>query len=214
LRHLSESGAIYQDTDGRWTLRRSMAELGLPQSVREVVGRRVERLGGDASKALAVAAVIGRDFDVDLLARVVDQEEDELLDLLDLGAAQRQAGEPTFRETLLDAGAAARELTDPDRLAAAALANTRGFGASTYGEVDEERVAVIEAALAIMPAEDAATRAQLLVKLAVELNWGGNLPRRVSLVDEALALARRSGDDRTLGMVLSEGSITTWVPWT
>src|SRR5439155_22639956 len=134
--------------------------------------------------------------------------------LIDLGEAQRQAGEPAFRETLLEAGAAARELADPDRLAAAALANTRGFGASTYGEVDEERVAVIEAALAIMPAEDAATRAQLLVKLAVELNWGGNLPRRVSLVDEALALARRSGDDRTLGMVLSEGSITTWVPWT
>ncbi len=53
LRHLSESGALVQGTDGRWELVRGLEELGLPQSVREVVGRRVDRLGEDCRSVLA-----------------------------------------------------------------------------------------------------------------------------------------------------------------
>ena len=67
LRHLTESGAIVQGAGGRWRLTGDLADLGLPQSVREVIGRRVERLGPDARTALSAAAVIGRDFDLDLL---------------------------------------------------------------------------------------------------------------------------------------------------
>ena len=44
LRHLVETGAIAQGEDGRWVLTRPLAELGLPESVREVVGQRVDRL--------------------------------------------------------------------------------------------------------------------------------------------------------------------------
>jgi class 3 adenylate cyclase/tetratricopeptide (TPR) repeat protein len=83
LRHLLESGAIFQQADGRWTVRGSLSELALPQSVREVVGRRVERLGEKAHKALQVAAVIGREFDTELLLRLTDRSEEELLDLLE-----------------------------------------------------------------------------------------------------------------------------------
>jgi class 3 adenylate cyclase len=83
LRHLLESGAIYQQDDGRWTVRGALSELALPQSVREVVGRRVERLGGEAQKTLQVAAVIGREFDTELLRRVTERSEEELLDLLE-----------------------------------------------------------------------------------------------------------------------------------
>ena len=61
--------------------------LGLPQSVREVVGRRVERLGEPTLKALSAAAVIGRSFDVDLLTAITDEDADELLDLLEGAAA-------------------------------------------------------------------------------------------------------------------------------
>jgi tetratricopeptide (TPR) repeat protein len=87
LRHLTESGLLKQGKAGRWELQGEFGQLGLPQSVREVVGRRVERLGEPARKALGVAAVIGRDFDVDLLADVVEQGEDELLDLLEESVA-------------------------------------------------------------------------------------------------------------------------------
>jgi class 3 adenylate cyclase len=85
LRHLLESGAVYKRDDGSWAMRGSLEQLGLPQSVREVVGRRVERLGEDAVKALSIAAVIGREFDVELLLRITEHSEDALLDLLDEG---------------------------------------------------------------------------------------------------------------------------------
>ena len=87
LRHLTESGAIVQQQDGRWRLAGDVADLGLPQSVREVIGRRVERLGSDARAALSAAAVIGRDFELDLLIAVADLPEARLLDLLDEGVA-------------------------------------------------------------------------------------------------------------------------------
>lgn len=83
LRHLDEAGAVAQDESGRWELTRSLGDLGLPQSVREVVMSRAERLGEETASLLSAAAVIGRDFELDLLSRVVERREEELLDLLD-----------------------------------------------------------------------------------------------------------------------------------
>jgi class 3 adenylate cyclase/tetratricopeptide (TPR) repeat protein len=87
LRHLSDTGAIYQDADGRWTADTSLEQLALPDSVRDVIGARVGRLGQDAERVLSMAAVIGRDFDLDLLARSTTTLEDELLDTLEAAAA-------------------------------------------------------------------------------------------------------------------------------
>ncbi|HEV2992773.1 MAG TPA: hypothetical protein VG012_00070, partial [Acidimicrobiia bacterium] len=87
LRHLAETGAISQTDDGRWVAQLDLNTQGLPVSVREVIGRRVHRLGPDATRALAAASVIGRDFDVTLLGALVDIDEDELLDVLDAGVA-------------------------------------------------------------------------------------------------------------------------------
>ena len=41
--HLVETGAIFQ-RDGMWTTDRALADLGLPEGVRDVVGRRLSRL--------------------------------------------------------------------------------------------------------------------------------------------------------------------------
>lgn len=81
LRHLTESGALTRTDVGRWVVG-DLSDLGLPQSVREVIGRRVLRLGPDARTALSAAAVIGRDFELELLRAVVDLPESRLLDLL------------------------------------------------------------------------------------------------------------------------------------
>ena len=58
LRHLAESGAIVQ-RDGRWTRDSTLEEVGIPEGIREVVGRRLSRLSDAANRALAIAAVIG-----------------------------------------------------------------------------------------------------------------------------------------------------------
>ncbi len=83
LRSLMETGAIYQDDRGRWTAAGELSEMVLPNSVREVITARVGRLGARAGRVLATAAVIGRDFDVDLLDAVTDLGPDEVLDVLD-----------------------------------------------------------------------------------------------------------------------------------
>jgi class 3 adenylate cyclase/tetratricopeptide (TPR) repeat protein len=87
LRHLRESGEIYRGDDGRFTVRRGSSGLELPQSVREVVSRRVERLGPQARDVLSVAAVIGQEFDFELLVMVCDAPEAELLELVEQAVA-------------------------------------------------------------------------------------------------------------------------------
>ena len=92
LRHLGESGGIVLNDDGRWGLTGELDELGLPSSVRDVVGRRVERLGDEPLRVLTLASVIGREFDVDLLALLTDTATDELLDHLDSAWIHRYVG--------------------------------------------------------------------------------------------------------------------------
>ncbi|HEU0020248.1 MAG TPA: AAA family ATPase [Dehalococcoidia bacterium] len=42
----------------------------LPEGIREVIGRRLDRLSGDGKQALTIASVIGREFDFQLLERL------------------------------------------------------------------------------------------------------------------------------------------------
>ncbi|MBX3287174.1 MAG: AAA family ATPase [Actinobacteria bacterium] len=87
LRHLAESGRIYQRDDGRWVGDADLRAVGLPVSVREVVGRRLAVLGPDTERLLSYAAVIGRDFDVELLAAVTDVDVDTVIDTCDAAVA-------------------------------------------------------------------------------------------------------------------------------
>jgi predicted ATPase len=94
LRHLNETGKIYQDEPGHWTTVADLGDAVLPDSVREVIGGRVVRLGKDAGRVLSMAAVIGRDFDLDVLARATKTSKDELLDILEAAAAVALVREP------------------------------------------------------------------------------------------------------------------------
>src|SRR6185437_11298996 len=59
----------------------------LPESVRKVIENRVARLGRAAADTLKTAAVIGRTFDVALLAAVLEREEPDVLDHLEAATA-------------------------------------------------------------------------------------------------------------------------------
>jgi class 3 adenylate cyclase len=98
LHHLTESGAFVQDENGRWRLAGDLSDLGLPQGVREVIGQRVERLGPDARSVLSAAAVIGREFDLDLLLAVVELSETQVIDLLEKTVAASLLRESTQAE--------------------------------------------------------------------------------------------------------------------
>ena len=97
LRGLWESGALtFDEASGRWSVDRSTA-IALPESVREVIERRVERLGDEALEVLTQAAVIGRVFDLELLESMLDIEESRLLDHLEAAVAASLLGESSER---------------------------------------------------------------------------------------------------------------------
>ena len=77
LRSLREAGAVDQAADGTWTLGSShdLSSLALPDSVHDVVRRRVGRLSSAAQHLLGVAAVIGTEFDPTLLSAVAGVDE-------------------------------------------------------------------------------------------------------------------------------------------
>jgi AAA ATPase domain len=133
--------------------------------------------------------------------------------LIALGVAQRKHGDARYRATLLEAARLGRRLGDPKLLVRAVIENTRGF-ASDAGQVDTERVAMLEAALEAVGREDSRERALLLGMLAFELSFAPDRERRVAVADEALAVARRLGDARTLCYVLGARSMPIWVPET
>ena len=78
LHHLVEKGAIVH-RDGRWVTAQPVDEVDVPDSVREVVGRRLGRLGDEARQVLALAAVLGERFELELLAVAGGQPEEPVL---------------------------------------------------------------------------------------------------------------------------------------
>ena len=86
LRHLVDSGAIARE-DGGWTLRTEIEDLKPPESVIEVIQHRVDRLGDHVQRTLSSAAVIGREFDLGLLAATLGEPEEAVLTALEQAAA-------------------------------------------------------------------------------------------------------------------------------
>ena len=171
------------------------------------------RRAGDAALAALGPAEALRYFDqaLELAEQLDDPEPIFVLDLaIGRGTAQRQIGDPGFRETLLDAARQAAALGDTDRLVAAALANDRGFY-SAVGTTDTEKVSVLETALASRSGESP-DRALVLATLCSEIAHGSTLEQREALAGEAVAIAERAGDDATVVRVLNHVYIPLQVP--
>lgn len=81
LKHLVEVGALFLE-DGQWHPK-PLQEMDVPQSVREVIHRRLERVSEPCQRALSLAAVIGRRFRFEVLQAVGELREEELLDALE-----------------------------------------------------------------------------------------------------------------------------------
>jgi DNA-binding SARP family transcriptional activator/tetratricopeptide (TPR) repeat protein len=93
-RELAE--ALYERTEGNplflaETVRLLAAEgrIAIPPSLRDVITRRLARLGDGCNRVLALAAVLGREFDHTALATMAGLADEQLLDALDEAMAAR-----------------------------------------------------------------------------------------------------------------------------
>ncbi len=86
--HLEEEGRLF-DQEGDWRADLSLEELDVPEGVRLVVGRRLERLADEGRAALTAAGVVGRRFDYALLEILSELEPDPLLDCIEAAEGLR-----------------------------------------------------------------------------------------------------------------------------
>jgi tetratricopeptide (TPR) repeat protein len=69
------------------------AEVAIPDSVHAVIARRLTHLSDECNRLLVLAAVLGRDFSLDALARLGGVSQEELLDVLDEAMTARVVSE-------------------------------------------------------------------------------------------------------------------------
>jgi tetratricopeptide (TPR) repeat protein len=82
LRYLVEEWLVVRE-GGRYALTPEGADAGIPEGLRDVVGKPLSRLSEKANQVLSVSSVIGRDFRLDVLQQVVSVSEDEMIEALE-----------------------------------------------------------------------------------------------------------------------------------
>ncbi len=178
VRHLMEEGLLGASGDAPAGAPVQSAVV-VPEGVRDVIGRRLSRLGDSCNGVLATASVLGREFSLDLLSRVDDLPREGLLDALREGVAARLLHEPP------DAFGAFR-------FSHALVRETLYAELSALDRAALHRRAV--EALEALHADDVGPHLAALAHHALEAFTGGE-------VERAVDYARRAGDQavRELG---------------
>ena len=83
LAHLAESEAVVKNLDGEWVNAVPLADVGVPEGIRDALGRRLSRLPEDTNEVLSVAAVVGREFDLVVLGDVASLAALDVIDRLE-----------------------------------------------------------------------------------------------------------------------------------
>ncbi len=97
FQHLAEEGQLFDD-EGAWRSDLRVGELEVPEGVRLVIGRRLQRLAEGSRAVLTHAAVIGCSFALRML-EAVDPNPDAVLDAIEEAErAQLLVGESSGRE--------------------------------------------------------------------------------------------------------------------
>ncbi|MHA3701152.1 BTAD domain-containing putative transcriptional regulator [Jatrophihabitans sp. YIM 134969] len=142
-------------------------------------------------------------------------DEDRCDLLLELADATRLAGRwSDMRPVVHEALELAQALGDLERTFAAATLPTDGalWLASPYGRVDDVVVAALRRLLADLPHGDDPLRCRVMLSLSSEIYYAASHAELDALVDEAIAMADRLGDERLLLAACLAGSRSLWRP--
>lgn len=132
--------------------------------------------------------------------------------LIELGNAERRAGLPRARRTLLEAVDLAISMSDGASAARAAFSAGRGGVFGVAGTIDAERVGVLRRTLDVVGHDPTAQRARLLAALSAELLFDDDPKAARRTSDEALHIARELGDAPTFVTVVTLRMVALWRP--
>jgi DNA-binding SARP family transcriptional activator len=211
------AATLYEETEGNpfflgETVRLLAVEGGfaIPQSVRDVIERRLSHLGEECNRLLVLASVLGREFELAALVRMGAVGEDELLETLDEALAARVVtdvpGAPNrlrfahvlIRDTLYDALSTARRVR-LHRLAVEALEDLYGEESGPHlAELAHHATAGSDFAKALVCARQAGGLA--LSQLAFE-----EAARLLRAALDSLELAQPGDDRQRCELLLSLG---------
>jgi tetratricopeptide (TPR) repeat protein len=207
LRSLDEDGSIWWEGD-RWKWK-PVSELQVPARLQSLLSQRVGRLAPSAQTVLLAAAVVGRPFDVQLLAAAAGVAEDEVAAMLSAAAdagivestGARGSGKFAFTHAAIAESLIAEK--DQDRLARIHAAVARALeesGAADPGEVAIHHDRGGDSGSAFAAAAEAARRADRLYAPAIANDFmrlavrNADTPARLAEAREGLAaLAERRG---------------------
>ena len=103
VRLLVSEGRLEKPAGGSWS-------ISVPQSVREVVGRRLDQLSESSNALLQIASVVGREFALGVVQAVSDLDPDAVTDAIEEAVAARVVGEaPRTRDRYAFSHALIRE---------------------------------------------------------------------------------------------------------
>ena len=170
VRLLAAEGRLSEQPGSTW-------QPSIPETVKGVIGRRLERLSPACRDLLPVASVVGREFDLDLIERLSGRPREELLGLLDEATSARLVtdvpGTPgrlrfthaLVRDTLYDALPTTRRL-DLHRGAVEAIETSSGEDPTRLSELAHHSfraVPAVDAEVAVGHARRAAAHASELL---------------------------------------------------
>jgi class 3 adenylate cyclase/tetratricopeptide (TPR) repeat protein len=221
IRHLAESGVVEQRED-RWVVTREPEDFGIPEGVRDVVGRRLARLSDEENQVLACSAVIGLEFEPRIVQAAGGFTEGTVITALERAVATRLVVEvpgavprnrfahALVRATLYDELTAARRVSLHRRVAEAiesvhgallddhlpALAHHWGRAtghAEAGGRAVEYATRAGDRALGQLAHDEAAVYYRQALEI-LDLAGGGQETQRLELLISRGEAERRAGD--------------------
>jgi DNA-binding SARP family transcriptional activator len=180
-----------------------------PLGVRDMAVR-YARLAGERAAAQLAFEEAARHFEIALT--LVDDQSERCDLLIALGDAQGRAGDtPASKAAFRQAADLAERTGLAEQLARAAI----GYGgrfAWARSMADPAMVPLLERALTAIGEDDSGLRVRVLARLATAARDEPLRERRIALGDEALRIARRSGDPATLAAAVEGSWIATEGP--
>jgi len=186
LKSLIEQGSVRRES-GQWK-RCSIGQLVIPQSIKEAIDSRLNRISQQTNEVLRAAAVVGKTFTFEeLMATASDKEEDATIDALDEAVGAQlitTASGDSFTFTHDKIREVLYEELNPirrrrlHRHAAEGLERTRDTSYSTVGKLAHHYFEAGEQERGLYYAKQAAAEVERL------FSWEGSFQRLEALLDK------------------------------